>query len=368
VTDDQPADQPQPPYAEPSAPPVRGAPKWLVVVSLVAAFVLMAILILDRLHLGDKVLTAPGGTIDIEPIVDVSGVESFPNDAEISLVTVRSNLDPSVLELIGGWFDDSIRVQDRADVLGDRSIDENRTLGQQQMAQSLDIATRVALERLGYDVITEAGALIMAVSEDTPAEDVLSRGDVVIAAQDDGVLTSADLVAAVRELEPGDDFTFTVLEIDGDTRDETVTLAERDGGAFLGVSIGTFVDMEDLPFDLDVDIQRIGGPSAGLALTLTVLDLLTDGELTAGLDIVTTGTIDPLGNVGPIGGIEQKSHAVLRSGADLFIVPSNDLESALAVIGDRIDVVGVDTLDQALDALEERGADVLAIDRLALDG
>lgn len=332
------------------------------------AFVLLSILILDRLHFGDKVLTAPGGTIDIEPVVDVSGVEAFPNDAEIRLVTVRSNLDPSVLELIGGWFDDSIRVQDRVDVLGDRSVEENRTLGQQQMAQSLDIASRVALERLGYDVITEVGALIMAVAADTPAADVLASGDVVVLAEGEEILTSAELVAAVHGLEPGDPFTFTVLELDGSTREETVTLAERDGAAFLGVSISTFVDMEELPFDLGVDIQRIGGPSAGLALTLTVLDILTEGELTAGLDIATTGTIDPLGNIGPIGGIEQKSHAVLRSGVDLFLVPSNDLESALAVIGDRIEVVGVDTLDQALDALEERGADTSAIDRLVTQG
>ena len=122
--------------------------------------------------------------------------------------------------------------------------------------------------------------------------------------------------------------------------------------------------MGDLPFTIDFDIQRIGGPSAGLALTLTVLDILTEGELTGGLDVVTTGTIDAVGNIGPIGGIEQKSHAVLRSGADLFIVPLNDLENAKAIIGDRVDVVGVRTLDEALDALQQRGGNTDVVDRL----
>ena len=367
MTDTEHDDSTRQEYAEPVAPSPRGTPTWLVVLAVFGAFILLTVLILDRVQLGNKVLTAPGGTIDIEPIVSVSGVETYPSDAEIRLVTVRSNLEPSVLELIGAWFDDSIRIQDREAVLGERSVEENRTIGQQQMAQSLDVASRVALERLGYDVITEAGALIVQVAADTPAADVLSAGDVIVAVAGQEVLTSTQLVAAVQAMAPGDLFPFTVLELDGSTHDETVVLAEREGSAFLGVSISTFVDMKELPFDVQFDLERIGGPSAGLALTLTVLDVLTEGELTGGLDLVTTGTIDPLGNIGPIGGIEQKSHAVLREGADLFIVPSSDLQAALDVIGDRIDVVGVDTLDQALDALEERGGDTSAVARMALE-
>jgi len=335
------------------------------VVAVLGAVGLLSVLLLDRIHLGDKVLTAPGGTVDIEPVVSVSGTDSYPTDAEIRLVTVRSNLDPSLLELIGGWFDDAIRVQDREDVLGDRTVEQNRTLGRQQMAQSLDLASRVALERLGYDVITEAGALIQLVAEDTPAEDAVSVGDVVVAAEGSPVLSSLDLVNAVQAKSPGDSFTFTVLQFDETRREETVVLSEREGNAFLGVSISTFVEMVDLPFDLDVDIQRIGGPSAGLALTLTVLDILTAEELTGGLDVVATGTIDPLGNVGPIGGIEQKSHAVLRGGADIFFVPTANYEAALEVIGDRVDVVAVETLDDALAALQERGGNTEGISRFS---
>lgn len=355
---------PPPAYAADDPAPVRAVPRWVVVIATLAALGLVTVLVLDRLHIGGRVLTAPGSAIDIEPVVQIEGADTFPTDAEISLVTVRSNLDPSLLELIGGWLDDSIRVQDRDDVLGDRTVEENRTLGRQQMSQSLDVASRVALERLGYDVITEAGALIMAVGEDTPAEAVLSAGDVVIEAEGLQVLSSTDLVAAVQGQAPGDPFSFTVLEIDGAERVEEVVLAEREGNAFLGVSISTFVTMADLPFEVDVDIQRIGGPSAGLALTLTVLDLLTEGELTGGLDVVSTGTIDAVGNVGPIGGIEQKSHAVLRSGADLFLVPANDEDNARAVVSDRVDVVGVSTLDEVLDALQERGGDTSGILRL----
>lgn len=335
----------------------RPMPRWLRVVLMLVAAVLVPLLVLDRVHIGGQVLTAPGGTLDIEPFVEVRGVDIYPTGEQIRLVTVQSNLDPSLLELIGGWLDGSIRVQDREDVLGSRTVEENRTLGMHQMAQSLEIASRVALERLGYDVITEAGALVMEVADGTPADGAVLRGDVITEAGGVEITSSTGLVEVIRAMEPGDVLEFTVLEADGASRSVDVVLGERDGGAFLGVSIGTYVDMIDLPFEIDIDVGRIGGPSAGLALTLSVLDLLTEGQLTGGLDVVATGTIDALGFVGPIGGIEQKSHSVLRDGADLFLVPSNDVDAARAIVGDRIPVVGVASLDQALDALVARGGD-----------
>ncbi len=353
---------------EPEAPPEwenRPVPRWLRVLVLVVVIVIVPLLLLDRVRIGGWVLTAPGGTLDIEPYVEVQGTPTFPTDEQIRLVTVRSNLEPSVLELIGGWLDGAIRVQDREDVLGSRTVEENRTLGMHQMAQSLDIASRVALERLGYDVITEAGALVMEVAEGTPADGVVSRGDVIIEAAGQEVVNSTALVGVIQGMRPGDPLTFTVLEADGATRTVDVVLGDRDGTAFLGVSIGTYVDLIDLPFEIDIDVGQIGGPSAGLALTLSVLDLLTEGQLTGGLDVVATGTMDPLGFVGPIGGIEQKSHSVLRDGADLFLVPLGDVEAAKAVIGDRIPVVGVATLDEALDALVARGGDIAGVLRAA---
>ena len=315
----------------------------------------LGVLALDQIHVDSKVITAPGSVLEIESVVMVEGAEFFASDGEIRLTTVSTNLDPTVLELIAAWFDDSVRIHDREALLGDRSAEENRSLGRAQMSQSLDIAIRVALERLGHDVITEAGALVAQVQAGTPAADAVTTGDVVIEALGESIRTGTQLVAAVQSLRPGDLFDFVVLEVDGSTRDESIVLADRDGKAFMGIAISTFVEMQDLPFSVDVDSRRIGGPSAGLALTLTVLDVLTEGELTGGLQVAATGTIDPLGGVGPIGGIEQKTHAVIRSGVDLFLVPSNEAEAARAIAGERVEVVAVDDLDDALEALVQRG-------------
>ena len=103
-----------------------------------------------------------------------------------------------------------------------------------------------------------------------------------------------------------------------------------------------------------VNTGRIGGNSAGLALTLSVLDVLTPGELTGGFQIATTGTIDLEGNVGPIGGVEQKTITARKAGMDLFLVPENSLEKAKKHAGE-MKVEGVANLDAALKVLTELG-------------
>ena len=349
-----------------SAPPtgpfnVRRSPTWAVVAATVICLGLVGLLVLDQVTVTSKVLTSPGSTRDIAPMLVLDKAMTYSADGEIRMVTVQSNLEPSLLELLGGWLDDSIEISDRHEVLGDRTIEQNRTLGQEQMARSLDVAVRVALERLGYEVISEAGALVIQILPDTPASAALDSGDVIIEADDQAVRNARDLGEIVRSRLPGDLFSFSVLQLDGTIRYETVVLSEKNGNAFLGVSIGTYVEMGDLPFEINFLIERVGGPSAGLGLTLALLETMLPGELVPGLRVVATGTVDPLGNVGPVGGMEQKSHAVMRSGADLFIVPSSQAEQAQSVLGEMVDVVAVHTVDDALQILRSLGGDLSGI-------
>ena len=336
-------------------------PIWAFLVVAVVLFGLVGVFALDQVNITSKVLTSPGSTRDITPMLVLDDAMSYRSKGEIRMVTVKSNLEPSLLEILGGWLDDSIEISDRHEILGDRTIEQNRTLGREQMAQSLDIAARGALERLGYEVISEAGALIMQIVPGTPASDVLDLGDVVIEAENRQVRNARDLGEIVRSRSPGDSFSFSVLQLDGTTRDETVVLADKDGSAFLGVAISTYVELDDLPFEINFTVERVGGPSAGLGLTLALLEAMLPGDLLAGLRVVATGTVDPLGNVGPVGGIEQKSHAVMRSGAELFLVPSTQVEATKAILGEMVDVVSVDTLDDALRTLHSFGGDLSGI-------
>ena len=321
--------------------------------AFILGMLLLALLIITGFTttLIDKAVIAPGHTADIEEFVDVRDHPSYASDASISLVSVRTSFAPSLFEVIGGWLDGALEVVDIEDILGERTVAENRDAGRLQMDQSTQVAVAVALEHLGHEIMTPIGARIARVMPDAPADGALLEGDIVQAVGDTAITTAQQLSDTVKAHEPGATATFTARAPDGQIRTVTVTLADRDGVALLGVIVTTHVEFAEPPIDVRLHIENIGGPSAGLAFTLSVIDALTPEPLTGNLDVAATGTIHHDGSVGPIGGVPQKSHAVVRAGTDLFLVPASQVEEAVAVAEPSVAVVGVETLEEALTAI-----------------
>ncbi len=321
--------------------------------TFIGSMLVLALLIITgfTITLNDKAVIAPGHTADIEEFVDVRDHPAYASDATISLVSVRTSFAPSLFEVIGGWLDGALEVVDIEDILGERTVAENRDAGRLQMDQSTQVAVAVALEHLGHEIMTPIGARIERVMPDAPADDALREGDIVQAVGNTAITTAQQLSDTVKAHEPGATATFTALAPDGQTRTVTVTLADRDGVALLGVIVTTHVEFAEPPIDVRLHIENIGGPSAGLAFTLSVIDALTPEPLTDNLDVAATGTIHHDGSVGPIGGVPQKSHAVVRAGTDLFLVPAAQVEEATAVAEPSVAVVGVETLEEALAAI-----------------
>jgi PDZ domain-containing protein len=112
-------------------------------------------------------------------------------------------------------------------------------------------------------------------------------------------------------------------------------------------------DQPYAPFDVDIDVQDVGGPSAGLMLTLGILDLVGSTDLTHGKVVAGTGTIDPSGKVGPIGGIQLKMVAARNLGARLFLVPADNCAEAKAAPDPGYVLARVASLDDALKALSD---------------
>jgi Lon-like protease len=121
----------------------------------------------------------------------------------------------------------------------------------------------------------------------------------------------------------------------------------------VGITTQAFVDYT-FPIDISINTELVGGPSAGLAFTLAIVDDLTPGSLTGGKRVAVTGTISPDGRVGPVGGVEQKAITARTNDVALMIVPSSEVEDARKG-ADGVKVVGVDTLDEALAALQRAG-------------
>jgi PDZ domain-containing protein len=308
---------------------------------------------------------APGSARPTEELIVVDGSKTYPARGSISFTTV-SIRKVTLLGALQGWLDDDIEIIPEDKFLNGRGANENRQFNLTLMDNSKNIATTVALQRLGYEVPVHAkGAAVVDVKAGLPAADSLSVGDVITSIDGTDVEFTSELIAAIATHAPGDTVTLEVEAADtGATRTEEVELAAREDDPsqpLLGVVIQDFQVSYDFPFPVTIDSGSVGGPSAGLAFTLGVLDVLTPGDLTGGHDVAVTGTMNADGSVGPVGGVAQKTAAVRRAGIDLFLVPSDEYDEAVAHAGSNLEVVKVDTLDDALKALAPLGGNALAL-------
>lgn len=298
--------------------------------------------------------------------------EQYPSDNEFLFVTV-SEPAQTALSWFVGRDEESIVFLTEIEKYGRSTPSERRQRSRQMMATSEQIAQYVALDAAGYDAELVPGEVIVdqllcfevgadgACARAAPADEVLEAGDVLVSADGTRLDTLDDLQRALASRRPGDvievelrrdDRELTVeVELVGDPDEPSRTLV-----GFLPVDTARV----ELPFEIDIDTGAIGGPSAGLAFTLSLLDQLTPGDLTPD-DVAVTGTIGIEGTVGAIGGLPQKVEAVKMTGVDVFLVPASqgDLEDARAVAGDEIELIPVTDLDEALAALERRGGDPL---------
>jgi len=315
------------------------------------------------------VVLAPGSARSVVPLVTVTqkpgGPEVTEDEASDDLlyVTVSSKVEPSGIVALWGWWDDKAAVVPSKPYLGSQSQEENRALNLALMTNSQDKARVVALERLGYDVEkTPVGSFLEDVSPSYPAAEVLKPGMTVVGVDGTSITTTDELVAAIQEHRPGDEIELSVIALEGGkAQDVTTTLGSREGEpevAALGVSPVDRVEYT-FPVDISIDTGRVGGPSAGLAFTLAILDRMTPGSLTGGDRMAVTGTIELDGSVGPVGGVDHKTEAAISEGATVFLVPPEEFEQAKEAARGRIQIQQVRTLDEALAALEAHGGDPL---------
>lgn len=315
---------------------------------------------------------SPGVLHDASGVVRIDGTEVHPIDGTISFTTVSIRGRLTLLRYIADSLNPDAEVVAERAVLGDRDREENRQLNFQLMDMSTQTATYVALTTLGYEVgRTGSGAIVVAVEEGEAADGIVNPGDTIVAVDGQPISIVDDLVATVSDQPPGTRVVLSINPLGTSEIDEReIVLGARDDDptrGFLGVRPQTRDLGYEFPIDIEFATGNVGGPSAGLAFTLTLLDLLTEGSLTGGLDVAATGTIDADGNVGPIGGLEFKSIVARRAGYDVFFVPAStseaDLEAAHRRAGDSLLIVEVATLDDALDALVELGGDPLPVPR-----
>jgi Lon-like protease len=341
----------------------------LTIAGLVVGFVLVAAMVpVSRWQ------QAPGSALSVGDRLELDGVERFPSDGDVLFVTA-SGSKLTLLDALSAWVDEDVDVLTFEERFGPRTPAEQRRIGFQAMFGSKQIAEYVAFRTLGLEASFQPGPAVVneLVCPDARPErsacDVLEVGDTITAIDGVPTPTFADIGPITADMAAGDVVTVTVRPFQQTTTEdrEVELIASPDDPE--RVIIG-FVPADtrsvDLPFEVDIDTNRIGGPSAGLAFTLSLVEELSPESVTGGVVAAATGTINEDGSVGAIGALRQKTVAVMRAGADVFFVPASQPEAELAEVialaGDRLRIVPVATLAEALLVLEELGGDVSGLD------
>ena len=294
-------------------------------------------------------------------------VTRYPSENSVLFVTAFGG-QLSALETFVGSIDSDVDVQSFEERFGKSTPGTQQQLGFQSMTTAKQIAEYVAFTKLGLDASFELGSVIVeeVVCLDVPvtlsACKQLQPGDTLVAFEGKSIPTLAELAPLMEGYEPGDIVTISVIpHMATEPENRKIQLIESPDEP--GRTIIGFIPADTrtvvLPFEVSIDTDRIGGPSAGLAFTLALLDEMTPGDLFGGVKVAATGTINEDETVGAIGALPQKAVAVKAAGAKLFIVPKSqspeELAAARAVLGSSVKLVTVANLEEALALLESLG-------------
>jgi Lon-like protease len=296
------------------------------------------------------VVLDPGPTVDTlgeqdgTPVIKITGIETSDSTGELRLTTVGVSPDISLPEMIRAWLSDDEAVVPRELIYPpDQTRDEVEQRNQEQFARSQSTAEVAALRHLGYPV----QVVVAGVVDGAPADGVLAEGDVITTVDGEPVTSAAELQGLVTARPAGTTLAIGYLR-DGEpgTAEITTVPDQQDGETpRVGILIGHELDV---PFQLSIELDRIGGPSAGLMFALGIVDKLDPADLTGGRVIAGTGAIDDEGNVAPIGGIPQKLVAAREVGAEAFLVPAANCAEAVRNAQPGVTLIRVETLAGAL--------------------
>lgn len=295
---------------------------------------------------------APGAATEIAPLLEVEGHDD-ELDGSLRLLSVFV-AQPSMFGVLRGGIDDRIDLLPREEVFPSniRRVDF-QAQQREDFRTAFRIAAGVGMAAAGLEVTITTAARVADVLDGGPAAGVLLPGDVITSLDGTTVTSSGQLVELAGTSVDGQVLELGIRRNDQDLVREVVA-GELPGGEQVGIGISVGTVEEDLVLPLEVELvdqQRIGGPSAGLMVALTVYDLVADENLTDGRVVAGTGTIDGEGRVGRIGGMREKTFAAMAAGVDVLLVPESQAAEARAVADGSLVIVGVTTFDEALAAL-----------------
>ncbi len=307
------------------------------------------------------VIESPGPTFNTlgkdggKPVIQVTGHQTFPAEGQLDLVTVYVSGGPTgnvnIVEAYRAWLDSS------RSVIPEELLYPPGTSGQEVSSQnavamttSQEDATAAALTQLkiAYDTM-----LAVAVVPDGSASQGQLEPDDVLVSIDGAPISDIKVIQDALVGGSGKPVSIQIRR-GPDLLTKTITPQKGASGNYLlGIALAYKFKF---PFDVSISLSNVGGPSAGMMFALGIIDTVTSGDLTGGKHFAGTGTIDPNGSVGAIGGIVQKMIGARQSGATTFLAPAANCDEVVGHVPAGLQVVRVETLQQAYDAVSRIAA------------
>lgn len=288
------------------------------------------------------------GEVEGKPVVAIEGTEVKPTTGHLNMTTVSQRDGLTLGNALVFWASGDDQLVPRDLVFPpEKSREDIKNAQTADFQRSEDNAEYAALNYLKYPKSVTAERI----NDPGPSAGKLQPGDALLAVDGTKVPDVEAFTKVLKATKPGQEIAIDYRRRDRSTGTARIKLGKNDDReyGYLGIAVQ---DAPWAPFTVDFNLANIGGPSAGLMFSLAVVDKLTDGDLNGGKFVAGTGSIGADGTVGPIGGISHKMPAAQSAGATVFLVPKENCDEARTVHGNTMELVKVENLTGAIDALK----------------
>jgi Lon-like protease len=302
-------------------------------------------------------LLLPDTAHPVAPLVEVKGGKDPSGPGGIFFVDVFERR-ASMFESLFPWIHDGATLVPAKLIVPPGVSDSAvRQADLREMSISQRVAAAVALKRLGYKVVARpSGVIVAALDSRSHAVGKLRPSDVIVSVNGAPTRTIAELRAQLAKVKPGGTVELGVSRGTAATegKDLVVTVktmadASSEKRAIVGFAPEQAAEIR-LPLKVSIDAGNVGGPSAGLAFALEVMEELGH-NVDRGYKVAATGQIELDGKVTPIGGVKQKTFGVRKAKADVFLVPAGENAREARRYANGLRIIAVKSFPQALHAL-----------------
>ncbi len=289
-------------------------------------------------------IQAPGGVINVSNRVTLE--EMYEVEGQFKMAYVLS-IEATLPTLIIAHFNNNWDIfKEEAVVRDEKEEFVNKILLEEANTNAVIVAYNKALEEV---IISDEKVYVTHIFEE--ANTTLELGEQILAVDDILIDNKEHLFEVLSNYQLGD-----TIKIKTNNGVKESTLIESNDRVIIGIQVAETKNIETtnkIEFDFK---SSESGPSGGLIMSLSIYNYLIEEDITKGLNIVGTGTIDEFGNVGAIGGVEYKIKAAIKNDADFFFLPLSNYEEANEVVtNEKLDIklVPVSTIDEALEYLRQ---------------